>query len=129
MSQVVKAITAVDTGDRRAIPKGLSPLFTDVFQKREDWNELHTTSAEVVTMYKIGVTLGNTIAVNQFEVLKNGHSPLEEAVYRAKQSIIEAIFGEFRSDFRMIEQALYNYDYEKVRVLLNKMEERMYSTE
>jgi hypothetical protein len=129
MSQIVKAIVAVDSGDRKVLPKGLSPLFTNVFNKREEWTETTTSTHDVVRLYRIGVTLGNTAAVNEHEVFKSGHSPLEEAVDRTKKTVIEAVFGEFRSDFRLIEQALYNYDYEQARFLLNKFEDRMFSTE
>lgn len=125
MSNLVKAIAATDTGERRMIPVK-SKLFQDVFSMREDIGE--TYFEQVAKMYKIGVTLGNTCMVTEYEIMKN-HLALTYAIERTKQQVIEAVFGEFRQDFRLIERLLYDYDFEGAARALRAMETKMYSTE
>lgn len=126
MSQLVKAILHSDTGERKYIPKGLSPLFQDVFDKREEWHETYVP--EIARVYRIGVTLGNTVMVPEHTSLKNENA-LSEATSRAKEQVIEAVFGEFRQDFRRIEKAIYNYQYEEAGQLLYQMERKMFGDE
>lgn len=127
MSQLVKAITAVDTGERKYIPKGLSPLFVDVFSGK---SESSTTYVEdIAKVYKIGVTLGCSATVSESTLIREGSTPLEEAVNRCKKQIIEAVFGEFRQDFRLIEKAIYDHNTEEAGRHLYNMEQKMYSAE
>lgn len=125
MSNLVKAIAASDTGERKVFPVK-SKLFQDVFSIREDIGETH--QHDVVKIYKIGVTLGNTCMVTELESMRN-HLALTHAIQRTKDQIIEAVFGEFRQDFRMIEKLLYDYDFEGAATALRAMEQKMYSTE
>ena len=110
MSQVVNAIVATK-GDRVRIKQ--TKLFNDVFSIREDRQTTKTVFSEI--QYRIGVTIGSQCWVDQLEYLKDGNA-LEAAIQRTKRQVIEAIFGEFRVDFRNIERALYDSDIETARV-------------
>lgn len=119
MSQVVNAITAIQ-GDRRRLKQ--TKLFQDVFSVREDIAEVQ---AMTQTQYRIGVTLGSQCWVDNLEKIKSDNA-LELAVQRTKRQVIEAIFGEFRIDFRNIERAMYDSDIETARVMLHEMEKKMF---
>ncbi len=125
MSQVVKAISATDTGDRRYIKEKLSPLFQDVFDVKSQISELRDSSGQVIKVYKIGVTLGNSVAVSELDQLQNPDS-LTEAINTTKRAVIEGIFGEFRPYFRRMEIALSNYDTEQARLILHELEDLMF---
>ncbi len=125
MSQVVKAISAADTGDRRYIKDKISPLFQDVFDVKSQISELRDSSGQVIKVYKIGVTLGNSVAVSELDQLQNPGS-LTEAINTTKRAVIEGIFGEFRPYFRRMEMALANYDTEKARLILHELEDLIY---
>lgn len=120
MSQVVNAIVATK-GDRHRIKQ--TKLFNDVFSVREDMQTTRTASSEI--QYKIGVTIGSQCWVDHLEYLKDGNA-LEAAIERTKRQVIEAIFGEFRADFRNIERALYDSDIETARVMFHALEDRMF---
>jgi hypothetical protein len=124
MSQVVKAITGYDTGERKLI-QGFSPLFQDVFNVKSDIQNLYCE--EVAKQYRIGVTLGAQVLVSENEAVSN-HNALTEAVERTKRHVIEAIFGEFRTDFMNVERALYDRDFQKARDHLRVFEEKMFTT-
>ena len=125
MSQVVKAITAQDTGERKVF-QGFSPLFQDVFSAKSEIQEKFAGAGDVALGYRIGVTLGSQVWVSELEALGN-ESALSEAVDRTKHQVIEAIFGEFRTDFMMIERALYDRDFQKARSYLTQLENKMFS--
>jgi len=125
MSQVVKAIVAVDTGQRKVFnDKQFSPLFQNVFEKKEAIEDIASTSYLTGRIYKIGITLGHTTMVT--DDLNSTEDELELAVERTKKSVIEAIFGEFRSDFLQINNALYDRDFQKAQALLVQFERKMY---
>lgn len=119
MSQVVNAITATK-GDR--VRHKQTKLFQDVFTARE---EIQTVNPGLETQYRIGVTLGSQCWVGEYEKMRS-EDALANAVERTKRQVIEAIFGEFRVDFRSIERALYDSDIESARVMLHDMEARMF---
>ena len=119
MSKVVNAIMATK-GEHRRIKQ--TKLFQDVFAVRED---IQTVTAGTEIQYKIGVTLGAQCWVSEMEQLKNDDA-LVMAVQRTKRQVIEAIFGEFRADFRSIERALYDSDIETARVMFHTLENRMF---
>ena len=118
MSKVVNAITA-ERGDKKRYPQ--SQLFQDVFKVREDIQKSPTLEVQ----YRIGVTLGSQCWVSELENLSRDDA-IEKAVQRTKRQVIEAIFGEFREDFRNIERALYDSDIENARVMLHRMEDKMF---
>jgi hypothetical protein len=128
MSQLVKAIAAHDTGNRKALEGKFSPLFQDVFEKKEHITEVRDAYYEVAKLYKIGITLGQTCMVTELDQLQ-GEDVITMAIERTKKSIIEAIFGEFREDFMRLNTALYDRDFAKARTLLNQFENKMFSTE
>lgn len=125
MSQVVKAIVATDTGDRKIIAKGLSPLFTDVFQTKSEWHEVRDDTHQVSKVYRIGVKIGAQTMVTDYEYLKDV-DVLSEAVKRTKRQVIEGIFGEFRPHIRRIEKAIYDHNPEEAGRLLHEMEHVMF---
>ena len=119
MSNVVNAIMA-KKGDR-ARPKQ-TKLFRDVFTVRED---IQTVTAGIEVQYRIGVTLGSECWVDEISIIKAPNA-LEMAIDRSKRQVIEAIFGEFRADFRNIERALYDSNIEEARVMLHDLEKKMF---
>ena len=119
MSQVVNAIVATKN-DRVRLKR--TKLFHDVFAVRED---IQTVPTGTEIQYKIGVTLGAQYWVSEIEQLKNDNT-LAMAIERTKRQVIEAIFGEFRQDFRSIERALYDSNIEEARVLFHALEEKMF---
>jgi len=119
MSKVVNAIMATKE-DRRRLKQ--TKLFQDVFAARED---IQTVPSGTEIQYRIGVTLGAQCWVSEMEQLKNDDS-LVMAVERTKRQVIEAIFGEFRADFRSIERALYDSDIETARVMFHALEDKMF---
>lgn len=119
MSQIVNAIKATKL-DRRRIKQ--TKLFQDVFAVRE---EIQTISPGVEIQYRIGVTLGAQCWVDELQQLKNDDA-LPNAIERTKRQVIEAIFGEFRADFRSIERALYDGNIEEARVMFHALEDRMF---
>jgi len=119
MSKVVNAIAATKE-DRRRLKQ--TKLFQDVFSIREDIQTL-TPGTEI--QYRIGVTLGAQCWIDELEKLKNDDA-IEMAIQRTKRQVIEAIFGEFRQDFRSIERALYDSNIEEARVMFHALEDKMF---
>lgn len=124
MSQLVKAITAT-RGDRVRIVDKLSPLMQDVFSVREDIREDPVTHE---IQYRIGVTLGSQVWVSELDRLKSDNS-ITHAIERTKRQVIEAIFGEFRQDFRMIERDLYDRNVEAARIKFHALEQKMFEVD
>lgn len=125
MSQVAKAIIATDMGERKFIPKGLSPLFTDVFSSKSEIQETYSTEGEVAIKYRIGVKIGADCLVTDYDSLKDGNA-LQQAILRTKRQVIEGVFGEFRQHFRQIEKAIYDHNMEEAGKLLYQMEYKMF---
>jgi hypothetical protein len=123
VSQVVRAIKAIDTGNRKYAPQQLTPAMTYVFQAKEHVSDVRELG-DLLKMYRIEARLGAQVLVNERDA--NDPDMLEAAIDRTKGMVIEAIFGEFRSHFRLIEAALYNYDYVVARQLLHSMETQMF---
>lgn len=123
MSQLVKAIMSTDTGDKKLI-NSFSPLFQDVFEKKEHIAEVRDSDMYLAKIYKIGVTLGAKVTVSELDAV-HGDAILE-AVERTKRSIVEAVFGEFREDFYRLESAIYDRDFQKARTLLTEFQRKMY---
>lgn len=124
MSQVVKAIVATDSGERKYIPKGLSPLFTDVFTSKSEVSEVIGMDG-IGIKYRIGVKLGADCVVTEYDRMQADDS-IQAAIIRTKRQVIEGIFGEFRPHIRRIEKAIYDYNYEEAGRLLHEMERVMF---
>lgn len=125
MSRVAKAIIATDTGERKFIPKGLSPLFTDVFSAKSEISETHSTVGGVGIKYRIGTRIGADCIVTEYDRLESDNA-LQHAINRTKRQVIEGIFGEFRPHIRRIEKAIYDHNYEEAGRLLHDMERVMF---
>lgn len=128
MSQVVRAIEAHDTGDRKLIKESFSTLFQDVFNIKSQIQELKSTEG-VAKQYRIGVTIGSQVHVSELDLLQEGGDALEEAIHRTKRQVIEAIYGEFRQDLMLTERALYDRDFQKARDYLRILEQKMFGIE
>lgn len=127
MSQLVKAVMAHDTGNRTVLQNHFSPLFVDVFEKKEQIDQTYD-QAVVAKIYRIGVTLGTQVIVSEFDELQD-QDAMALAIERAKRSIIEAVFGEFREDIVQLHNAIYDRDFLKSRSILTKLCEKMFSVE
>ena len=127
MSQVSKAIVAIDTGDRKYIPKTLSPLFQDVFSAKAEIQNVNTPT-DIGVIYRIDCRMGAKAIVTEYNQMRHSGA-LEEAIMRTKRQIIEGVFGEFRPHFRRIEKAIYDYDYNEAGRLLHEMERIMFEPE
>lgn len=121
MSNIVKAISALDLGECKLLrqPKFSTELFNDVFNGKAVAAETFDVVGMVAKRYRIEVRLGADAYIRDGD-------PVYEAIKRTKRQVIEAIFGEFRSDFREIEKAIYDYNYEEAGKLLYKMEHKMF---
>jgi hypothetical protein len=128
MSQVVRAIEAHDTGERKIIKESFSTLFQDVFNIKSHIQELNGTES-VATQYRISVTIGSQVSVSDLDLLQEGSDALQEAVHRTKRQVIEAIFGEFRQDLMLTERALYDRNFQKARDHLRILEQKMFGIE
>jgi len=124
MSQLVKAITATDTGNRKFVQESFSLLFRDVFDKKEQFTDA-TIAPNVAKVYRIGVTIGKEVMISELDAI-NGEDVLYESVQRTKRAVVEAIFGEFREDFYRLESAIYDRDFQRARSLLTDFQRKMY---
>ena len=120
MSQFTKAISFIDTGGRKILSKGFSPLFVDVFDGTTTLVKSHDSIGRV---YKIQAKLETSFVVME---TSSQDEDVLEAVARAKRQIIEAVFGEFRPYFRRIEGAIYNHDVETAGRILRELEYTMF---
>jgi len=128
MSQVVRAIEAHDTGNRKLIKESFSNLFQDVFNVKSQIKDFQV-NAEVAKEYRISVTIGSQVHVSELDLLQEGGDALQEAIHRTKRQVIEAIFGEFRQDLMLAERALYDRDFQKARDYLRILEQKMFGIE
>jgi hypothetical protein len=116
-----------DTGARRILSDEFTPLFKDVFELKEHVAEVKDPGPAyaIAKVYKIAVTIGNECIVTD-DLSANTSVALEHAVERTKRAIVEAVFGEFRQDFYMIETALYDRDFHRARAHLTEFQRKMY---
>jgi hypothetical protein len=122
MSKIVDAIMYFDTGERRVLNKRFgTPLFHETVDIKSDYSD-YSTNDYIQKVYRIEVKLGNTCLLNEEQL-----DYINEAVKRTKNQVVEAIFGEFREDFRMIERAIYEHDFNKAGQLLYKFEYKMFN--
>jgi hypothetical protein len=124
MSKLGKAITAFKTGQEFAGPATIR--VTDKWSDATTWT---TTAPDRLLEYRIGVSIERTMRISQTEVDASNGRVLNDAVDAATRSIIEDVFGEFRTHLRAIEIALYQQDYEAARQALQACETQMFTTE
>ena len=128
MSQVVRAIEANYTGNRKLVKESFSNLFQDVFNVKSQIRDFQV-DAEVAKEYRISVTIGSQVHVSELDLLQEGGDALQEAIHRTKRHVIEAIYGEFRQDLMLAERALYDRDFQKARDYLRILEQKMFGIE
>lgn len=116
MSQIVNAIKEHDTGNRKMLNDSFTPLFRDMVDLKSTLEPV-----EIGYQYRIDVRLGCDVIINDGEIA--------EAVKRTKNQVIEAVFGEFRGDFMMLERAIYDRDFHASKVYLEKLRHNMYGVE
>ena len=130
MSQLVKAVMATDTGNRKVInDDSFSPIFKDVFDMKEQFDDVRNSNLNIAKVYKIGVTLGNQAAVSELDAVAGDTDALHAAIERCRREIVEAVFGEFRQDFMLLNRAIYDRDFQKARALLTEFERKMFEVE
>jgi len=122
MSNVVKAISVLGVTEHGVVPQ---VLFNEMFDADARW--INSSSSDAKT-YQISVTLGARVTISDMLQKRDANSDLSAAVERTKKQVIEAIFGEFRTDFRMIEKAIYDRDMNKALDSLYSMERKMFET-
>lgn len=118
MSQLVKALLTSDTGKRVPRP----PMLNRIFSKTEEWEQLDSFAKK----YIIRAVIGTEVYVSDH------HGAVDQlglAVDHAKRYIIEAVFGEFRENFNMVRQALYDQDFLEASRLLEEFETKMFTTD
>ena len=115
MSQLTKAVIAKET-------EKLSPLFKDMFRMEERVYENPDTFTSKVN--DIGVTLKNSVAVNISECSQI--DSLEFAIEQTKRRIVEAVFGEFRECFYLLDSAINNHDFSRAKLLLEEFHHKMF---
>lgn len=129
MSQLVKAITATDTGNVRRISDSFSPLFNDLVSITSKIKESTSffTPHEICKEYVIGVEIKDSVLIaDNLSHCNQSQDAIEAAIRMSKLKIIEAIFGEFRQDFYRIQTALNQRDHAKASSLLVEFEKKMY---
>lgn len=116
MSQIVKAIMAKKT-------EKFSPLFQDMFRKEERIYKI----PDIAKVYEIGVSLRKQVAVNFFE--NSQQDFLEMAIRQTKRSVVEAIFGEFREYFYLLDSAINERDFSRAQLLLTEFHQKMFDAD
>ena len=117
VSRLSKAVYAKPTDQKRLVD---SRLFSEMFVKDEHLNEIITPYIQM--QYTIQAAFRNDVWISSEQETKN----LDWAIRKTKQSIIEAVFGEFREDMILIQRALYNRDFEVALNLLQNLEKNMF---
>jgi len=115
MSKLLELVNARTTGKRKIIPTSLSYI-SDVVGVQETYNKVP---------YGIEYVIGAQLGAKVF-VAEESSESLSFAVEKVKQSIVEAVFGEFRLDFRKLNEALCNQDLDAIRKRLIEFENRMF---
>jgi hypothetical protein len=121
MSKLAKLIDATITGDKKLV-QNLKPQYTDV--KLETGNV--TREMGIAKAVKIGVTFQQVVYIDQYELDQSNGEALEHALVSIKRSIVEEVFGEFRSMLRDIHSATYDADMTRVRNATTALEQAMF---
>jgi len=114
MSKLVNAIESRQTGRVKPYPVSFGVVV------KEDLRGAPNAYLEAYKQYRLGVTL--TVEGYAKEEIELTH--LKE---KCKRSIVEEVFGEFRSHFRRIERALMNLEIDEANDLLRQFENEMFS--
>ncbi len=128
MSQLVNAITYCDTKERKIVNKQrYSPLFEELVDVKASFTNTSNHNTLVAAVYDIAVKIGAKCLIDDSPDRNSEVDIIAEAVTRTKRQIIEAVFGEFRQDFRRIEKAIYDFNYSEAQKALYDFEQKMYN--
>ncbi len=129
MSQIVRAITAHKTGDRKVLNDVYTPLFIDMVDIESKISKQTLIDTDIAVKYRIMVNIGADVLVSEAEQEETQGMALAESIKRTKRHVVEAIFGEFRHDLMMIQRALYDRDFKKSKDLLLELELKMFEVD
>ncbi len=115
MSKLLKLVNAKTTGKRKLLPVELNYI-SDIVEIQESY---------VKVRYGIEYIIGAQFGSKAF-VAEESSEALSFTVENVKQSIVEAVFGEFRIDFRKLNEAVYKHDLDAIREHLIEFEHRMF---
>jgi hypothetical protein len=116
MSNLVKLINARRGSEHKAI---LSPI-NSICSIDDGYVDV-----EYGVQYSIGVKFGSSVFVDEGANYRDAFT-LVNAVGQVKRSVVEAVFGEFRQDFRDIEQLIYSHNFSAVAKRLRQFEQKMF---
>lgn len=116
MSKLLELMKAVPTG---RVHLRFTPLNTLCDIKEE------YTSAAYDREYRISASFGAKVVVN--DSCSDSSHDLDYAVKEVKQSVNEAVFGEFRAPLREIQKLLWERNYQKASEKLSELETQMYT--
>ncbi len=118
MSKLLELLEARETG--RVLPD-LQPI-NSICAIDEGCSTTYTHDKE----YSIRITFGSLVRLT--DNIATGHpQSLDYAKKQVRQSIIEAVFGEFRPDLIKAREMLWNRDYENASIALDNLERKMFS--
>jgi hypothetical protein len=122
MSKLTDAVSAVATGQVRPVNVAVSPdLVVESTKTDYSWQR--------ALEYRISLACESRVWVTDAELFR-GNGALEGAVREAKRSLVEAVFGEFRPQFRQLHRMLYEMppgsDVEALRTRLRAFELQMF---
>lgn len=123
MSKFATAINAGFTGRMRA-EQAATRLLPNV-EVSEAWR---TIEIERAKEYRIGVRLECTAYVTDAEA-SYGFGALDAVVRRAKRSIIESVFGEFRAPIYATIAAIDRRDFDDAHAKLESLLHQMFSAD
>ena len=114
MSKLLEALEVRKTGKEFSI-------FDKYVTITEEYKPFSTYEFNRGTEYRIMATFGARAVIHEDDPTK-----LEYAVDHTKRSIIEAVFGEFRQDIRLISSYIYDRDTEKALAALRDLDRKMF---
>lgn len=114
MSEIIKKIEASMTGTRYA-KEFPTPLLSTSVEIQ------HPLDQAFLTEYFVGVKLGHKVRIDD-----SIPDQKEEAMKIIRKSIIELLFGEFRTLLSKANYNLYNRDFDEVKRAIEEIEQRMF---
>ncbi len=122
MSKLAKAITYALTGNKKAI-RDMKFRYTDIdFHMREYGT--YNIAKEVLIQTKLSANAWVKDRIQNSYASQN--EDFKEALYDVKRSMIEEVFGEFRSILIEMRAALHDEDTTRIRALIADLEYKMF---
>lgn len=119
MSEFAKHLTMYKTNRHHDV---ISPI-CEVMTVREDYDRIVPLHA---IEYVIQTQLAAKVLIME-EAIESNPKVLEYSTDKAKHDLIEALFGEFRENFRELRQHAYKTADHLLLQKISKFEERMYA--